>query len=78
MPSQGQAIDKQRRISTFNQLYNSEDFAIMIMISCNKRTNEGFGFMQDISCLRRCFNLLNHWHQYLAKKLLSVPITAHF
>ena len=37
MRSQGQVIDKQRCISTFNYLYNSEDFAIIIIILCNKR-----------------------------------------
>ena len=46
MRSQGQVTDKQRRISMFYQLYNLEDFAIIIIIFClhcliaagNKRT----------------------------------------
>ena len=33
---QGQVTDKQRRVSMFNFLYNSEDLTIIIIILCNK------------------------------------------
>ena len=37
MRSQGQVTDKQRRISMFNYLYNSEDFAIITIITLRNK-----------------------------------------
>ena len=36
MRSQGQVTDKRRLICMFNYLYDSEDFAIIMIILCNK------------------------------------------
>ena len=43
MRRQGQVTDKQRRVSMFNQLYNSEDFAMIIIILCNKEETKVLG-----------------------------------